>query len=151
MGWCPWQRKMIATGGGWKDGVLRIWDTDSGTCVTSANTNSQVLKSQKCKRDISSFCVWISHRSFLMTPIADLFSTMGWEEEVSGHRSRPSWAPHHLLDLGVPVPQPNLPAHRWENPKHNCSPQQSLFNTFSLIGMWQLDSSCSSAIDHWDT
>ncbi|KAM8761305.1 cell division cycle protein 20 homolog B-like [Acanthopagrus schlegelii] len=42
MGWCPWQRKMIATGGGWKDGVLRIWDTDSGTCVTSANTNSQI-------------------------------------------------------------------------------------------------------------
>ncbi|XP_034726677.1 cell division cycle protein 20 homolog B-like [Etheostoma cragini] len=42
MGWCPWQRKMIATGGGWKDGELRIWDTDSGTCVTSTNTNSQI-------------------------------------------------------------------------------------------------------------
>ncbi|XP_029296167.1 cell division cycle protein 20 homolog B-like [Cottoperca gobio] len=42
MGWCPWQRKMIATGGGWKDGELRIWDTDSGTCVTSANTKSQI-------------------------------------------------------------------------------------------------------------
>ncbi|KAE8291932.1 Cell division cycle protein 20-like protein B [Larimichthys crocea] len=42
MGWCPWQRKMIATGGGWKDGELRIWDTDSGTCVTSASTNSQI-------------------------------------------------------------------------------------------------------------
>lgn len=46
MGWCPWQRKMIATGGGWKDGELRIWDTDSGTCVTSASTNSQVLETQ---------------------------------------------------------------------------------------------------------
>ncbi|KAK9523086.1 hypothetical protein VZT92_019511 [Zoarces viviparus] len=42
MGWCPWQRKMIATGGGWNDGELRVWDTDSGTCVTSANTNSQI-------------------------------------------------------------------------------------------------------------
>ncbi|XP_059192747.1 cell division cycle protein 20 homolog B-like [Centropristis striata] len=42
MAWCPWQRKMIATGGGWKDGELRIWDTASGTCVTSANTNSQI-------------------------------------------------------------------------------------------------------------
>ncbi|KAM8887460.1 uncharacterized protein AB9W97_014028 isoform 2-T2 [Spinachia spinachia] len=42
MGWCPWQSSMIATGGGWKDGELRIWDTDSGTCVTSANTNSQI-------------------------------------------------------------------------------------------------------------
>lgn len=46
MGWCPWLRKTIATGGGWKDGELRIWDTESGTCVTSANTNSQVLKTQ---------------------------------------------------------------------------------------------------------
>ncbi|KAM9360205.1 cell division cycle protein 20 homolog B-like [Symphorus nematophorus] len=42
IGWCPWQRKMIATGGGWRDGELRIWDTDSGICVTSANTNSQI-------------------------------------------------------------------------------------------------------------
>ncbi|XP_074495311.1 cell division cycle protein 20 homolog B-like isoform X1 [Sebastes fasciatus] len=42
MGWCPWQRKTIATGGGWKDGELRVWDTESGTCVTSANTNSQI-------------------------------------------------------------------------------------------------------------
>ncbi|XP_034548219.1 cell division cycle protein 20 homolog B-like, partial [Notolabrus celidotus] len=42
MGWCPWQSQTIATGGGWKDGELRIWDTDSATCVTSVNTNSQV-------------------------------------------------------------------------------------------------------------
>ncbi|KAK5870890.1 hypothetical protein PBY51_003798 [Eleginops maclovinus] len=42
MGWCPWQSKMIATGGGLKDGELRIWDTDLGTCVTSAHTKSQI-------------------------------------------------------------------------------------------------------------
>lgn len=51
MGWCPWQRKMIATGGGLKDGELRIWDTDLGTCVTSANTKSQVLNSQRVAID----------------------------------------------------------------------------------------------------
>lgn len=43
MGWCPWQRNVVATGGGWTDGQLRIWDTESGTCVTTAGTNSQVL------------------------------------------------------------------------------------------------------------
>ncbi|KAM9858588.1 cell division cycle protein 20 homolog B-like [Aulostomus maculatus] len=42
MGWCPWQRKMIATGGGWKDGQLRIWDAKSGACVTSVHTDSQI-------------------------------------------------------------------------------------------------------------
>lgn len=52
MGWCPWQRNVIATGGGWNDGELRIWDTDSRTCVIYANTNSQVLKTPRCSRDI---------------------------------------------------------------------------------------------------
>ncbi|CAG5924880.1 unnamed protein product [Menidia menidia] len=42
LGWCPWQRDVIATGGGWKDGELRIWNTHSGTCLTSVNTNSQI-------------------------------------------------------------------------------------------------------------
>ena len=42
MGWCPWQRHVIATGGGWRDGELRIWDTQSASCVASYATNSQV-------------------------------------------------------------------------------------------------------------
>ncbi|XP_028269799.1 cell division cycle protein 20 homolog B-like, partial [Parambassis ranga] len=42
MGWCPWQRNVIATGGGWKDGELRLWDTQSGSCLTSIDTNSQI-------------------------------------------------------------------------------------------------------------
>lgn len=43
MAWCPWQRNTIATGGGYKDGKLRIWDVVSGTGESFANTNSQVL------------------------------------------------------------------------------------------------------------
>ncbi|XP_068560273.1 cell division cycle protein 20 homolog B-like [Cebidichthys violaceus] len=50
MAWCPWQRKVIATGGGWNDGELRVWDTDSGTCVTSANTNSQICSLRWAER-----------------------------------------------------------------------------------------------------
>ncbi|XP_071758867.2 cell division cycle protein 20 homolog B-like [Centroberyx gerrardi] len=42
MGWCPWQRQLIATGGGWRDGELRIWDTHSGSCIDSVPTNSQI-------------------------------------------------------------------------------------------------------------
>ncbi|XP_061527102.1 cell division cycle protein 20 homolog B-like [Phycodurus eques] len=42
MGWCPWKSNVIATGGGWKDGQLRIWDIESATCVGSADTNSQI-------------------------------------------------------------------------------------------------------------
>lgn len=43
MAWCPWRRNAIATGGGYKDGKLRIWDAVSGTAETLASTNSQVL------------------------------------------------------------------------------------------------------------
>ncbi|XP_028312706.1 LOW QUALITY PROTEIN: cell division cycle protein 20 homolog B-like [Gouania willdenowi] len=42
MGWCPWQRTVVATGGGWQDGELRVWETQSGRCVNSVNTNSQI-------------------------------------------------------------------------------------------------------------
>eukprot|EP00063_Salmo_salar_P053317 XP_014028152.1 PREDICTED: cell division cycle protein 20 homolog B isoform X2 [Salmo salar] len=30
MAWCPWQKELIATGGGQSDGVLRIWNNQSG-------------------------------------------------------------------------------------------------------------------------
>ncbi|XP_029998437.1 cell division cycle protein 20 homolog [Sphaeramia orbicularis] len=51
MGWCPWQRNTIATGGGWTDGQLRIWDVQSGTGVTSVNTNSQICSLQWAEKN----------------------------------------------------------------------------------------------------
>ncbi|XP_077378057.1 cell division cycle protein 20 homolog B-like isoform X3 [Festucalex cinctus] len=42
MGWCPWKRNVMATGGGLNDGKLRIWDTESASCIGSADTNSQI-------------------------------------------------------------------------------------------------------------
>ncbi|TWW60310.1 Granzyme A [Takifugu flavidus] len=54
MGWCPWQRNTIATGGGYQDGKLRIWDALSGTRETIANTNSQIcsLRWAEKERDV---------------------------------------------------------------------------------------------------
>ncbi|MBN3297844.1 CD20B protein, partial [Amia calva] len=42
MGWCPWQAEVVAVGGGVNDGVLRIWDTNTGKCLQSAHTHSQI-------------------------------------------------------------------------------------------------------------
>ncbi|XP_026044422.1 cell division cycle protein 20 homolog B [Astatotilapia calliptera] len=56
MGWCPWQGNIIATGGGWKDGELRIWDTQSASCVTSVQTNSQICSLQ-----------WAEKKRYLVT------------------------------------------------------------------------------------
>ncbi|MFT7811848.1 cell division cycle protein 20 homolog B [Arapaima gigas] len=40
--WCPWQLELVAVGGGREDGTLRIWDTNAGVCLQSAQSNSQI-------------------------------------------------------------------------------------------------------------
>lgn len=42
MNWCPWQSNVLATGGGMKDGILRVWDINSEKLLQSAATDSQV-------------------------------------------------------------------------------------------------------------
>ena len=40
--WCPWQTRLLATGGGTSDRHIRFWNTNSGTCVKAVDTQSQV-------------------------------------------------------------------------------------------------------------
>ncbi|NXA44919.1 CD20B protein, partial [Nothocercus julius] len=40
--WCPWQSKILATGGGMKDGILRVWDINHEKLIQSAATDSQI-------------------------------------------------------------------------------------------------------------
>lgn len=42
LAWCPWQRNLLATGGGTSDQTMRFWNVDTGKCVEKVNTNSQV-------------------------------------------------------------------------------------------------------------
>jgi cell division cycle protein 20 (cofactor of APC complex) len=42
MAWCPWQRNLLATGGGSADRTVRFWNTQSGTCLNFVDTESQV-------------------------------------------------------------------------------------------------------------
>ncbi|KAI0488580.1 hypothetical protein KFK09_028418 [Dendrobium nobile] len=42
LAWCPFQRNLLATGGGESDGCLRFWNTDIGNCLSSVDTSSQV-------------------------------------------------------------------------------------------------------------
>lgn len=43
LAWCPWQRGLLASGGGTADRTLRFWNTSGvGTCVNSVDTKSQV-------------------------------------------------------------------------------------------------------------
>ncbi|KAI0488725.1 hypothetical protein KFK09_028564 [Dendrobium nobile] len=42
LAWCPFQRNLLAAGGGESDRCIRFWNTDIGNCLSSVDTNSQV-------------------------------------------------------------------------------------------------------------
>uniref|UniRef100_H3DCT0 Cell division cycle 20 homolog n=1 Tax=Tetraodon nigroviridis TaxID=99883 RepID=H3DCT0_TETNG len=42
LAWCPWQPNILASGGGTSDRHIRIWNVNSGSCVSSLDTQSQV-------------------------------------------------------------------------------------------------------------
>ncbi|XP_062456490.1 cell division cycle protein 20 homolog B [Rhea pennata] len=56
MNWCPWQSEILATGGGMKDGILRVWDINCEKIIQSAATDSQICS-----------LLWLPKTSELMT------------------------------------------------------------------------------------
>jgi cell division cycle protein 20 (cofactor of APC complex) len=85
LAWCPFQRNLLATGGGTADRHIRFFDTSTGTCMHAVDTKSQVCSIQwsHSKKELLSshgfsqnqLTVW---KYPTMTPITHL----------SGHTSR---------------------------------------------------------------
>ncbi|EGG14339.1 WD40 repeat-containing protein [Cavenderia fasciculata] len=83
--WCPWEQNLLATGGGAADRTIRFWNTQTGACVNSIDTMSQVCSIQWSthhKELVSShgfsqnqLCVW-------------KYPTMAKVAELTGHTSR---------------------------------------------------------------
>ncbi|EEF51653.1 cell division cycle, putative [Ricinus communis] len=42
LAWCPYQFNVLASGGGTKDGCIKIWNVRKGSCIHSIHTNSQI-------------------------------------------------------------------------------------------------------------
>ena len=42
LSWCPWQRNLLATGGGTSDQTMRFWNIETGKLINTVSTNSQV-------------------------------------------------------------------------------------------------------------
>ena len=42
LAWCPWQRNLLATGGGSTDKTMRFWNIENGKNINIVNTESQV-------------------------------------------------------------------------------------------------------------
>nr|ATL75343.1 fizzy-like protein [Diachasma muliebre] len=42
LAWCPWQTNVLASGGGTADRTIRFWNCNTGACLNSVDTQSQV-------------------------------------------------------------------------------------------------------------
>ena len=42
LAWCPWQRNLLATGGGTSDQTMRFWNIETGKIISTVPTESQV-------------------------------------------------------------------------------------------------------------
>lgn len=42
LAWCPWERHLLASGGGTADRTIKFWNSSSGRLLNSVNTGSQV-------------------------------------------------------------------------------------------------------------
>ena len=40
--WCPWQPSLLASGGGTADRCVKFWNCNTGVCLNSLDTKSQV-------------------------------------------------------------------------------------------------------------
>ncbi|XP_076658822.1 cell division cycle 20 protein fzy isoform X2 [Halictus rubicundus] len=42
LAWCPWQNNILASGGGTADRTIRFWNCNTGACLNTIDTKSQV-------------------------------------------------------------------------------------------------------------
>ena len=85
LSWCPWQRSLLATGGGTKDKTIRFFNCETNSVVQTVNTGSQVcsLLWNKREREI------ISSHGFNKNQITIWnYPKMTKVTELKGHLSR---------------------------------------------------------------
>jgi cell division cycle protein 20 (cofactor of APC complex) len=83
--WCPWQKGLLASGGGTKDKSIKFWNIDTGSLINSIDVGSQVcsLLWDKYEKELISshgyskhnICVWKYPNMCKLT-------------ELNGHMSR---------------------------------------------------------------
>ena len=83
--WCPWQENLLASGGGTADRCIRFWNTETGNCLNTIDTKSQVcsLKWSTHHKEIVS-----SHGFSQNQLIVWKYPSMVKMAELTGHTSR---------------------------------------------------------------
>ncbi|XP_071490335.1 cell division cycle protein 20 homolog [Diadema antillarum] len=85
LAWCPWQPSLLASGGGTADRHIRFWNCNTGVCLSSVDTKSQVcalLWSKEYKELIS------AHGFAQNQLVVWKYPTMVRIAELLGHTSR---------------------------------------------------------------
>lgn len=85
LAWCPWQQNLLASGGGTADRTIRFWNTQTGSCLNSIDTKSQVCSIQW---SINQKELVSSHGFSQNQLIVWKYPTMAKVAELTGHTSR---------------------------------------------------------------
>ncbi|GAV73404.1 WD40 domain-containing protein, partial [Cephalotus follicularis] len=70
LAWCPYQFKILASGGGTKDGCIKIWNTQKGICIDSIETKAQICGLE-----------WNRHHN-------EILSGHGYSNDASEHQNQ---------------------------------------------------------------
>jgi len=87
--WCPWQRNILASGGGTADRTIRIWNTSTGNNLRTTDTGSQVCAIQWSKTEkelVSSH--GFSDNQIILWKYGTRSTSMTKIREFHGHNSR---------------------------------------------------------------
>lgn len=85
LAWAPWQKNLLASGGGTADRMIRFWNTTTGQCLNAVDTHSQVCSLQWSMHDkelVSSH--GYSHNQLILWK----YPSMVKMAELTGHTSR---------------------------------------------------------------
>jgi len=85
LAWCPWQKNLLASGGGTADRMIRFWNANTGACLNEVDTHSQVCALQWSQHDkelVSSH--GYSHNQVILWK----YPSMVKVAELTGHTSR---------------------------------------------------------------
>jgi len=85
LAWAPWQRSLLASGGGTADRMIRFWNAATGQCLNAVDTHSQVCALQWSQHDqelVSSH--GFTHNQLILWR----YPSMVKLAELSGHTSR---------------------------------------------------------------
>ena len=83
--WCPWQKNLLASGGGTADRCIRFWNATTGACLNQIDTHSQVcaLQWSKHEKEIVSSHGY-SHNQLILWK----YPSMVKAAELTGHTAR---------------------------------------------------------------